>query len=59
MKVCARCEGKFPGPGIEKDEKVYCCDRCAKGPGKMMFKAIPAVPGLLDLDLLPGLYIKD
>lgn len=54
MKVCARCKGKFPGQDIEKDEKLYCCDKCAKGPRKMVFKVVPAVLGVFGLGFLAG-----
>jgi hypothetical protein len=54
MKTCARCKGKFPEPGIEKNGKLYCCDKCAKGPKQMMFKVIPAVLGVFGLGFLTG-----
>jgi hypothetical protein len=40
MNTCYRCKGKFPGPGIEKEGKLYCCDKCAKGP-KIMLAKLP------------------
>jgi len=33
LKSCARCGGKFPGPGIEIEGNPYCCDVCATGEG--------------------------
>jgi hypothetical protein len=35
MQQCERCGGLFPGPGVEQQGKVYCCDMCTQGP-KMM-----------------------
>lgn len=32
MLRCARCGGHFPAPGVEREGKVYCCDKCARGP---------------------------
>ncbi|WP_300441903.1 hypothetical protein [Christiangramia sp.] len=58
MKTCARCKGKFPGPGIKKNEKVYCCDKCARGRKKMMFKVIPAALGIFGSGFLIGLFTK-
>lgn len=58
MKVCARCKGKFPGPGIEKEGKVYCCDKCARGPRRMIPKMIPAVLGIFGLGFLAGYLVK-
>jgi len=29
MHTCAMCGGKFPGPGMEIEGKLYCCDKCA------------------------------
>jgi hypothetical protein len=54
METCARCKGKFPGPGIEKNGKVYCCDKCAKGPQRMIVKFIPAVLGVFALGFFTG-----
>jgi hypothetical protein len=54
METCARCKGKFPGPGIEKNGKVYCCDKCARGAKQMMFKVIPAVLRVFGLGFLIG-----
>jgi hypothetical protein len=54
VEKCARCKGKFPGPGIEKEGKVYCCDKCARGPKKMMFKMAPIIAGIFGLGLLFG-----
>lgn len=33
LETCARCSGRFPGPGIGMEGKVYCCDCCAAGVG--------------------------
>lgn len=58
MKACERCKGKFPGPGIEKEGKVYCCDKCAKGPGRMMPIIIPAVLGAFGLGFLAASLVQ-
>lgn len=57
MKVCARCKGKFPGPGIEKEGKVFCCDKCVRGFRGMAPKVIPAVLGVFGLGFFAG-YIS-
>ena len=31
MNQCARCRGRFPGPGVEREGRVYRCDLCAAG----------------------------
>lgn len=31
MQRCAMCGGQFPGPGVEREGRFYCCDRCARG----------------------------
>lgn len=54
METCARCKGKFPGPGIEKERKIYCCDKCARGEKKMMLKVIPAALGVFGLGFFVG-----
>lgn len=32
LMVCARCDGRFPPPGIARNGRIYCCDKCAAGP---------------------------
>lgn len=59
MNVCARCKGRFPGPGIEKDEEIYCCDKCAKGPRRMIPKVIPAVLAIFGLGYLTGSLVQE
>jgi hypothetical protein len=54
MQVCARCKGKFPGPGIEKEGKTYCCDKCAKGSKKMLFTFIPVLLISIGIGFLTG-----
>ncbi len=29
------CGGHFPGPGIQQEDHVHCCDKCAAGPHLM------------------------
>ena len=31
--TCDRCGGRFPDLGIPRNGRVYCCDKCAAGPG--------------------------
>jgi hypothetical protein len=50
----ARCKGKFPGPGIEKEGKSYCCDKCAKGSKKMLFPFVSIVLISIGLGFLTG-----
>jgi hypothetical protein len=33
FKTCDRCGGRFPGPGISRKGRIYCCDKCAAVPG--------------------------
>ena len=40
MQRCARCGGRFPGPGVERNAHVYCCDKCAAGAGPMMLRML-------------------
>lgn len=40
-QACARCGGRFPGPGVEQHEHIYCCDKCARGPKGMMLRRLP------------------
>lgn len=54
MHICARCGGKFPHPGMEKNGKLYCCDKCAEGPKGMIPKMLPMILGLLGLGFLVG-----
>lgn len=40
MTSCARCGGRFPGPGVERGGKVYCCDKCAEGPNRASIRKL-------------------
>ena len=35
INTCHRCRGRFPGPGVPRKRHLYCCDKCAAGPGVM------------------------
>lgn len=39
FETCARCGGRFPGPGIGWHGKVYCCDQCAVQAERSISKA--------------------
>ncbi len=60
MRTCARCGGRFPGPGVEKDGKVYCCDKCAAGPAQMVppmaLRMLPIAALLVGVGVLIGRY---
>jgi GH15 family glucan-1,4-alpha-glucosidase len=40
MRTCARCGGRFPAPGVERNGRVYCCDKCADGAGRMPLRML-------------------
>lgn len=44
LSVCDRCGGRFPGKGVRANGRIFCCDKCAAGPGvrKMIHMLIPA-----------------
>lgn len=58
MQTCARCGGHFPGPGVERDGKIYCCDMCAAGPKqmwpRMALRMLPIAAVLLGVGVLIG-----
>ena len=58
VQTCARCGGRFPGPGVERNSKTYCCDRCAAGPKRMLPRMIlhvaPIALGLIGVGILIG-----
>lgn len=60
MRTCARCGGRFPRPGITKDGKVYCCDKCAAGPMAMMprmaLRMLPVAALLVGIGAILGRY---
>ena len=61
MQKCAMCGGRFPGPGVEREGKFYCCDRCAH-PSRMKAKMLlefggPLLGGLAGGFLL-GRYLS-
>lgn len=35
FQTCDRCSGHFQRPGIQQEDHVYCCDKCAAGPHLM------------------------
>lgn len=37
---CAYCGGRFPAPGVQRDGRVYCCDKCADGAGRMPLRML-------------------
>lgn len=56
MHKCAMCGGRFPGPGIQREGQVYCCDRCAQGK-KMKAMVALEFGGTLVAGLVAGLLI--
>lgn len=60
MQSCAMCGGRFPGPGIENEAKVYCCDKCAdfhQHKSHMVAAMAPKVLGVLGIGALLGYLI--
>ncbi|MCC7338407.1 MAG: hypothetical protein IT422_25220 [Pirellulaceae bacterium] len=41
MQMCTHCGSHFPGPDVEREGNVYCCDMCAAGPKQMMPVMVP------------------
>jgi hypothetical protein len=55
LSVCDRCGGQFPGPGVSLNGRIYCCDKCAKGPGaKTMIRMLLPATGLVVLGSVLG-----
>ncbi len=60
MKACAMCGGRFPGPGIESEGKVYCCDKCAdyhQHKSHMAAAMAPKVLGVMGIGAILGYLI--
>ncbi len=49
MQICAMCRGRFPGPGIENEGKLYCCDKCADYHRHKLHMAAAMAPKLLGI----------
>lgn len=59
MNTCAMCEGRFPGPGIESESQLYCCDKCADYAHHrlhMVAAMAPKVLGMLAIGGLIGIW---
>jgi hypothetical protein len=60
MQTCVRCGGHFPGPGVQHDGKVYCCDKCAAGPKQMLpqmlLRMLPMAAFFMTVGVLLGRY---
>ena len=58
LQTYARCGGVFPGPGINKEGKSYCCGQCAQGPmGKlprMMSRMLPVALLVMGAGIIIG-----
>lgn len=55
MNRCARCGGRFPGPGIAANGRVYCCDKCAAGPSaRNMLPMLPILAALIGAGAVLG-----
>lgn len=60
MHSCAMCGGKFPGPGIEAEGKLYCCDKCAdydQHKSHMVAAMAPKLVGILGVGAFIGYMI--
>ncbi len=60
MHSCAMCSGKFPGPGIEAEGKLYCCDKCADydhHKSHMVAAMAPKLVGILGIGALIGYMV--
>ncbi len=60
MHVCAMCSGRFPGPGIENEGKLYCCDKCAdyhQHKFHMVAAMAPKMIGILGVGAIVGYII--
>lgn len=54
MQRCARCGGRFPGPGVERNGHLYCCDKCAAGAGTMMLRMLAMASAFVGIGAAPG-----
>ena len=60
MQRCAMCGGRFPGPGINASDKVYCCDKCAdfhQHKAHRVAAMAPKLLGILSLGAILGYFI--
>jgi hypothetical protein len=55
IEECARCGSRFPAPGVERQDRVYCCEKCAMGPS-LRVKAVmlPLLASLVGAGALIG-----
>lgn len=62
LQTCSRCGGRFPGPGVERQGQIYCCDKCAQGPRRMlprmMLRLLPIIVLLVGSGTLIGRYLS-
>jgi hypothetical protein len=56
--TCARCGGHFPAPGVEQEGAVYCCDKCAQGPRRMLPRMLAMGGVLVSLGALLGAMVS-
>jgi hypothetical protein len=46
--ICARCGGRFPGPGVPRNGRIYCCDKCAaRRTARKMLRKLPVINALV------------
>lgn len=60
MQTCAMCAGRFPGPGIQNQTKVYCCDKCAdyhQHKLHMLIAMAPKLVGVLGVGAIVGYLV--
>lgn len=61
MQSCDMCAGQFPGPGIQFDDKVYCCDKCADAAQhklRMLTKMAPKILAVLGIGAIFGYLLR-
>lgn len=61
MQSCDLCAGLFPGPGIQLNDKVYCCDKCADAAQhklRMLTKMAPKLMVVLGVGAFFGYLLR-
>ena len=60
MQICAMCAGQFPGPGVQSQGNVYCCDKCAdyhQHKIHMLAAMAPKLAGVIGVGAMIGYFI--
>lgn len=61
MRSCDLCSGLFPGPGIELNGKVYCCNKCADAAQhklRMLTTMAPKIMTILAIGVIFGYLLR-